>query len=177
MTSKTIEYKIALKYGAILGLIFIIFEIIRVLTNTHYHTTTFHLIFRSVIFIAGIFMAIYQLKRTKNVQLTRVLVVGVSMSLIIAIITYYLVYTTVIQPDYDEIYSEIFRPNHVRNHPNKIPEQIEDDIKEGLVSVWQNETIFMIIALGGLIVSLIAGLVVKKIRPVLNIKKENLDGI
>ncbi|WP_394748080.1 DUF4199 domain-containing protein [Spongiimicrobium salis] len=134
-------YALAIRYGLLLGLCYILFELVRYVTGTHYRTTHLHLFFRGIALLFSILLMLYFYMKKDAIQLglKRLVQIGVVLGFTAALIfiTYHFILTSFIEPDYYATYSEVFRPDHARNHPQLSPEEVDADVKAGLASAWQ----------------------------------------
>ena len=159
--------KFALNYGALTGLVGIIFAIMLFTMDMHYDQGAAVQITQTLILAAGIVLAILQFKKEGQGLLTisQALKVGAGVALIAGILglIWFFVLSNLIEPDYmDKIY-EIGKVKAMEQNPKLTAEQIDQGIAMQKSLAWISYPVILIInILIGLIVGLITGLIFKK---------------
>lgn len=169
---KTALYKLALKWGLILGGANILFSIIFVLLELHYSNNFIELTLRAIILVIVPIIALREYKKGSNnlSKLTQFIKIGLIVAIIasVLIISYKLVFTTFIEPDFYEKLHEVNRQTlfeaHASVNPGMTWEQFDIDMAESRNAFWKLQFTFILIAqvLMGLIISTITGLIMRK---------------
>ena len=165
----TSKKSIMLNYGAILGFASIIVMLINYVVGDiyqpHWSLMIFSLAVTSTIIVIG-------LKKVKEMNsgllsVGEAIKIGLGISLISALIyiVYLLIFYNMIEPDYFTNMAKVQEQMIMERYPNLTDEQMEGAIKNAgmFANTGANLTLTMIVSLFfGLIISLIAGLVMKK---------------
>lgn len=177
---KILRYKLALKWGLILGGVNIVYAIIVVLLRLHYSNSIIRLIVPAIILLIVPILAILDYKKRGDTFFKLIHIVKfVFMITTIAsllIISYKLIFTTLIEPDFYETYDEVNRldlfETHISRYPDMTWKQFDIDMAEGRNAFWKPRyTLLLIVqSLIGLITSLIMGLMMKKKKSIINKK-------
>ena len=165
---KTGQY--ALKFGGILGLVSIVFNVMLMSQGLHYEQTLPIQLIGIAILIVVVLLGISQFRKDSGGYLTmsEALKLGTGIALVAAVIglIYFFVLSNVIEPDYmDKVY-EIGRQKALDDNPNLTPEQVDQGIEMQKKFAWIAYPVILIIqAVIGLIAGLIGGLIFKKAKP------------
>lgn len=159
--------KFALNYGLLTGLVGVVFAVMLFVTNMHYEQVTSIQLIQILILAIGIVMAIIQFKKAGGGLLTisEALKVGAGVALIAGIVglLWFFIQSNFIEPDYlDKVY-EIGKIKAMKDNPSLTEEQIDQGIEMQKGLAWVMYPVGLIInVLIALVISLIAGLILKK---------------
>ncbi|UZH54529.1 DUF4199 domain-containing protein [Salinimicrobium tongyeongense] len=171
-TQQATARKFVLNYGLLLGVALVVLGVIMYVTNNHIAP---HWSFSIVTLALLIAFMVYGIKafKTENagfLSLGEAIKVAVGIGLIAAIIggVWSILLSTVIEPDYMLQMSEMQREQMVEQFPNMTDAQIDDALE--MSATFQSPWIIfasglVLYMLGGLIIGLIAGLIMKENRP------------
>lgn len=164
--------KIMLTYGAILGVVSVLFGVISyVMGNTFQPHWSMQLL-GFLVLILFIVLGLREFKKQNSgfLKLSQALKTGIGIAAISAVIgiIYFVIFTSVIEPDYFEQYIEFQRTTALENNTSATPEQIEQGLE--MSKPFMNTGFFagiqFIMAIFfGFIISLIAGLAMKRENP------------
>lgn len=159
--------KFALTYGAITGVIGVVFGIMLFSMDMHYEQGAAVQITQTLILAAGIVLGIVQFKKADNglLSVSQALKVGAGVALIAGIIglIWFFTLTTLIEPGFMDKMYEIGKVTAMENNPNLTEEQIDQGIEMQKSFAWLSYPIILIINIViGLVVGLITGLILKK---------------
>lgn len=157
----------ALKYGLFLGLISVAFGIMLFTMDLHYQSSLPNTIVSIVIIIIMICIAIYQFKKENGTYLTlgEALKIGMGVALIAGIISaiYTAIMLNVLDPDFMDKSFEFRKASIMEQNPNITEEQLEQNRELQKNFAWLTYPFILIFNLFiGFVVSLIAGLIMKK---------------
>lgn len=171
-TPKASVKKIALNYGLLMGLISIVFSVVLYVTNNHIDRPWWASLLSIVI---SVILIVYGLKAYREanggfMSLGEALKTGVAISLVAGILgaIYNYLFMTVIEPDFTAQVLEFTEAQMYEQNPNLTPEQAEVGLSftEKLMSPAIMSAIAIIASVFfGFIISLIAGLIMKRSRP------------
>lgn len=171
-TQKASVKKIALPYGAVLGLITILLSVIVYVMDLTYEQPWWQGALGFVAMIACILLGIKTFKKDNSgfLSLGEALKVGLAISLIAAIlgVIFNLIFMTVIEPDFIPNMLAATEENMLEQNPNMTQEQIDMgmNITETMMSPAIISAMAIVMTLFfGFIISLITGLVMKVNRP------------
>ncbi|WP_350285454.1 DUF4199 domain-containing protein [uncultured Croceitalea sp.] len=162
--------KFALQFGAIAGLVGIIFGVMLFSMDMHYERSFAVQAIQFTILAVFAVIGIVQFKKANGSYLTlgQALKIGAGVGLISAVIgiIYFLVLSNVIEPDYMEKATEIARVQTFEENPKMTQEQWDQGVE------FQNKFFPILLGIGiifsalfGLVVGLITGLITKKDKP------------
>jgi hypothetical protein len=159
--------KFALNFGALTGLVGVVFAIMLFTMDLHYEQGVGVQITQTLILAAGIVLGIVQYKKAGNGFLTvsQALKVGAGVALIAGIIglIWFFTLTNVLEPEYMNKMYEIGKVTAMEQNPNLTEEQIDQGIEMQRSFAWISYPIILIINIViGLVVGLITGLILKK---------------
>ncbi len=164
--------KFVLNYGVLLGILSVILGVVMYVTDAHLDPSIIYTVISSLILIVVITYGIKAFKQENGgfLNLTEALKVGIGIAviggLISAIFSYVLM--TFIEPDFMAQTMEVTRNKMLETNPNMTEDQVEEAMEMGasFSSPWVLMAFSLIGSLFfGLIISLIAGLVMKKENP------------
>lgn len=164
--------KISINYGLVLGVVSVVLGVILYVTNAYLSPHWSHTLISSTLFILFLVLGIRAYKTANGgfLSLTQAIKVGISIALIGAVISsvWQLLLSEVIEPGMMEQMMEVQRSTMIEQNPNMTQEQI--DMAMDMASAFQSPWIILAITLitnifFGLIVSLIAGLAMRRKRP------------
>lgn len=164
--------KIALPYGAVLGLITILLSVVVYVMDLTYEQPWWQGVLGFAAMIACIFIGIKTFKKDNSgfLSLGEAIKVGLAISLIASIfsVIFNLVFMNVIEPDFITNMLAATEDNLLEQNPNMTQEQI--DMTMGITETMMSPAIMSAMAIimtlfFGFIVSLITGLVMKVNRP------------
>ncbi len=168
-TQKLQARKFILNYGLILGIISILISVVMYVMNLYIEKSW---IGGVLSFIAMIIIIVYGINEYKKsnggfLSLGQALKIGVGIALIAGILgtIYQLIFMNVIEPDFMEKMQQMQYDQMIENNPNMTQEQIDMAMEMGrkFSSPWITSAISIVASLFfGLIISLIAGLIMKK---------------
>ncbi|SRX76295.1 DUF4199 domain-containing protein [Aequorivita antarctica] len=164
--------KIALNYGVLLALLSIALQVISYVLDVHIDRPWWLTVLQLLISVTAI---VYGIKAFKTINagfltLSQSLKVGLAISLvagIIAVIFNY-IFMNFIDPDFIQKTLDFSREQMIENYPNMSQEQIENslEISAKFMTPWIMSAFAIIATLFfGFIISLIAGLIMKKNPP------------
>ncbi|MEM9363709.1 MAG: DUF4199 domain-containing protein [Bacteroidota bacterium] len=162
--------KYALKFGGILGLISIVFNVMLMSQGLHYEQTLPIQLIGIAILTAVVLFGISEFKKSNGgyLVLGDALKLGTGIAIVAAVIglIYFFVLSNVIEPDYmDKVY-EIGKQKAMTDNPTLTEEQIDQGIEMQKKFAWIAYPVILIIqAIIGLVVGLIGGLIFKKAKP------------
>jgi len=159
--------KFALNYGALTGIIGVVFGVMLFAMNMHYEQTAGVQVTQTIILAAGIVFGIIQFKKAANgfLSISQALKVGAGIALIAAIIglIYFFLLSNILEPDYMDKVFEIGKIKAMKDNPSLTEEQINQGIEMQKSFAWISYPVILIInVIIGLIVGLITGLIMKK---------------
>ncbi len=159
--------KFALNFGALTGLVGVVFAIMLFTMDLHYEQGVGVQITQTLILAAGIVLGIIQYKKAGNGFLTisQALKVGAGVALIAGIIglIWFFTLTNVLEPEYMNKMYEIGKVTAMEQNPTLTEEQIDQGIEMQKGFAWLSYPIILIINIViGLVVGLITGLILKK---------------
>lgn len=164
--------KISINYGLVLGVVSVVLGVILYVTNAYLSPHWSQTLISSTLFILFLVLGIRAYKTANGgfLSLTQAIKVGISIALIGAVISsvWQLLLSEVIEPGMMEQMMEVQRSTMIEQNPNMTQEQI--DMAMDMASAFQSPWIILAITLitnifFGLIVSLIAGLAMRRKRP------------
>jgi len=171
-TQKASVKKIALPYGAVLGLITVLLSVIVYVMNLTYEQPWWQGALGFIAMIICIIIGIKTFKKDNGgfLSLGEALKVGLGISLIAGIfgVIYMLIFGNIIEPDFAANMLAATEDNMLEQNPNMTQEQIDMamGISETMMSPLIISAMSMIMTLFfGFIISLITGLVMKVNRP------------
>lgn len=171
-TQKASVKKIALPYGAVLGLITVLLSVIVYVMNLTYEQPWWQGALGFIAMIICIIIGIKTFKKDNGgfLSLGEALKVGLGISLIAGIfgVIYMLIFGNIIEPDFATNMLAATEDNMLEQNPNMTQEQIDMamGISETMMSPLIISAMSMIMTLFfGFIISLITGLVMKVNRP------------
>ena len=159
--------KFALNYGLLLGAIGIVYSLMKYFMDLQYQQTAADWII-SILLILGILtLSIYQYKKTNHgfLKLSQAIKLGLGVALVGALVSivYLIIYFNVIDPNFMENSEGVARASIVENNPDFTNEQINNALEMREKFFWIVYPYVIIFnLLVGLVVSLIAGLIMKK---------------
>ena len=159
--------KFALNYGAILGGINIAFGIMLVVMEMQYERSWVVTAINIAAMIAVIIFGILEFKKANNglLSLVQALKVGIGIALISAVlgIAYTFILTTFIEPDFWDNSLEMGKAVMMEKNPNMTLEQANQAIEMQRKFLWITYPFILLFNIfAGFIISLIAGLTMKK---------------
>lgn len=161
--------KFIINYGILLGLISIVLSVIMYVMNMHMTQNWIAGLLGFIAMVIVIVLGINQYKKSNGSYLTlsQAIKIGVGIALIAGIMgaIYQLIFINFIEPDFIENMMEMQYNQMIEKNPNMSKEQLEMSIEMGkkFSSPWITSAISIIASLFfGLIISLFAGLVMKK---------------
>ncbi|MEM9076098.1 MAG: DUF4199 domain-containing protein [Bacteroidota bacterium] len=162
--------KYALKFGLILGLVSIVFNVMLMSQGLHYEQTLPIQIIGILILAVVVLIGISQYKKDNGgyLVLGDALKLGTGIAVVAGVIglIYFFIMSNVIEPDYmDKVY-EIGKQKAMTDNPNLTEEQIDQGIEMQKNFAWIAYPVILIIqAVIGLVIGLIGGLIFKKDKP------------
>ena len=165
---KTGQY--ALKFGGLLGLVSIVFNVMLMSQGLHYEQTLPIQLIGIAILAVVVLFGISQYRKANGGYLimSDALKLGTGIAIVAAVIglVYFFILSNVIEPDYmDKVY-EIGKQKAMTDNPNLTAEQIDQGIEMQKKFAWIAYPVILIIqAVIGLVVGLIGGLIFKKAKP------------
>lgn len=164
--------KIILNYGLFFGIVSVLMQVVLYVTNSHLSPHWSYMLISTLVTVGFIVYAIkaYKAENGGYLALSEALKVGVGISLIAAIITsvWSLVLMNVLEPTYMEQVAEVQREQMIENYPDMNEEQMNQAMEMGaqFSSPWITIAFGIVISMFvGLIISLIAGAIMKQKRP------------
>ncbi|UOB17341.1 DUF4199 domain-containing protein [Abyssalbus ytuae] len=159
--------KFALNYGLLLGGITIVFSLMLFMMDMHYERSTATTIVNIAVMIAVICLAIYQFKKSNEgyLSLAQALKVGIGVALVAAVIgiIYMLIFTSLIEPEFWDKSFEMAKAVMAEQNPELTSDQINNAIEMQKKFLWLTYPFILLFNLfAGFVVSLIAGLAMKK---------------
>lgn len=171
-TTKTSTGKIALSYGIVLGLISVTLAVILYITNNLLDQNWITSLIGFLILIGVIIYALKTFKKANGgfMSLSEALKVGVGVAVIGGLIgaLYNYIFMTFIEPDFINQIAEVQRTAILERSPNMTDDQLEQSMVmvKRFSQPWISSAIQLIAGLFfGFIISLIAGLVMKRENP------------
>lgn len=171
-TIRVSALKTGLHCGLLSGAANIFYELLLVVSGGQYADGISLLMVPAVLIIVIPIVALRKFKKKVNepIKLKYALQIGLTIALIAAttIVSYRLMYTNLIEPDFYTTYNEVNRESlyktHDAIHPDMTPEQFDIDMAEGINQFWKPQYTLTFISqiILSLLVSLVAGLVLKR---------------
>ena len=161
--------KFILNYGLVLGVVSILINVVMYVMNLHIEKNWITGILGFIAMITIIVIGINKFKQANGTYLTlgQALKIGIGISLVAAIlgIIYQLIFMNYIEPDYMDKVMEIQYEKMIEQNPNMTQDQI--DMSMEMAKKFSTPAITSAFALVGslffgLIISLVAGLIMKK---------------
>ena len=162
--------KFSLRYGALGGIVGIVFGVMLFTMDMHYDRSTAIQAIQFGILAIFVVIGIIQFKKANESYLTigQAIKIGAGVGLIAAVIgtVYFLVLSNVIEPDYMEKAAEIQKVKTFAENPSLTQEQWDQgmEMQKKFFPVFLGIGVIMS-ALFGLIIGLITGLITKKAKP------------
>lgn len=162
--------KYALKFGLILGLVSIVFNVMLMSQGLHYEQTPPIQIIGIVILAVVALIGISQFRKANGgyLKLTDALKLGTGIAVVAGVVglVYFFVMSNFIEPDYMDKVFEIGKQKALTDNPELTEEQIDQGIEMQKKFAWISYPVILIIqAVLGLIIGLIGGLIFKKDKP------------
>lgn len=162
--------KFALNYGALLGIISVVFGVMLYTQKMHYETSTAVIVISILIMAAIVFLAVNAFKKANGgfLKISDALKVAVGLALVGTIISllYQYVLTHFIEPDFMDKAMEIAKPKAMANNPNMTEEQWQQGVEMQKSFAWiQYPVVLIMNSVIGLVLGLITGLILKKSQP------------
>ena len=169
--SKSIK-KIALNYGILLALLSIVLQVISYVLDVHIDRPWWLSIVQLLVSIAVIVYGIkaFKIANADFLSIGQALKTGLAISLVASIIAvvFNYIFMNFIDPDFVQKTLEFSREQMIENYPDMTQEQIANslEISAKFMSPWVMSAFAIIATLFfGFIISLIAGIVMKKNQP------------
>ncbi|MDN3723768.1 DUF4199 domain-containing protein [Aequorivita sp. SDUM287046] len=164
--------KIALNYGVLLAMLSIVLQVISYVLDVHIDRPWWLSVVQLLISISVIVYGIkaYKIANAGYLTLSQALKVGLAISLIAGIIAvvFNFIFMNYIEPDFVQKTLDFSREKMIEDYPNMSQEQIENslEISAKFMTPWIMSAFAIIATLFfGFIISLFAGLVMKKNPP------------
>ena len=162
--------KFALKFGLILGLVSIVFNVMLMSQGLHYEQTLPIQVIGIVILAVVALLGISQYRKANGgyLKLGDALKLGTGIAVVAGVVglIYFFVMSNVIEPDYMDKVFEIGKQKALVDNPELTEEQIDQGIEMQKKFAWISYPVILIIqAVLGLIIGLIGGLIFKKDKP------------
>jgi hypothetical protein len=164
--------KIAVNYGLMLALASILVQVISYVTNNHIDQPWWITVLSTILSVA---IYVYALKTFRNdnggfMSLGQALKVGLAMAVISGIVyaIYFYLFSTVIEPDYMQQTLDFRNAQMLEQNPNMTQEQMDAaaEFQQMFIQPWLMSAFVIIGSLfWGFIISLIAGLILKRSHP------------
>ncbi|TVZ51603.1 DUF4199 domain-containing protein [Dokdonia sp. Hel_I_53] len=171
-TNTTSTKDVMLKYGLLLGIIMILFQVILYVTNNFLAPHWSLGVLSFVIMIAVTVMGLKTFKKANGgfLKLGQALKIGLGIALISGLIgvVWTLVLTQVLEPNYSELALGVVRDQVLEQYPDMTETQIEQTLsfQENFTKLGFMIPISILFSLFfGFIISLIAGLIMRKDNP------------
>ncbi len=171
-TVKTEAKKFILNYGVLLGIISVLMGVVTYVTNAHLQPSMIINIIGFLILVIVIILGIKAFKSENRgyLSLGEALKVGVGISLIGGLFAaiWMLVLVNFLEPEYMNQMAEIQRETMIETNPNMTEQQLDTamEMTAKFSSPWISVAVIIVLNMFfGLIISLIAGLVMKKENP------------
>lgn len=164
--------KIIINYGLILGIVSVLLGVISYVMGNLYQPHWSMQVLGFLILIAVIVYGINEFKKTNGgfLKLSQALKIGVGIAVVSAVISilYFIIQVNFIEPNYFENYIDFQREAAFQANPSVTQEQVDAGLE--FSKPFMNTGFFVVIQFAmalffGLIISLIAGLVMKKQNP------------
>lgn len=178
MTQQAISpKKIMIDYGVLLGIISLLLGVLMYVTNNHVAPHWSLGVGGFVIFVVILVLGLKKFKESKGgfMSLGEALKIGIGIAIISALIglVWQLVMTNILDPDYADKLMQVQREQIIESQPDITQEQLDSTME--IMSGFSNPALsaaFQILAgiFFGFIVSLIAGLIMKKENPYANVE-------
>ncbi|MEE9364263.1 MAG: DUF4199 domain-containing protein [Cellulophaga sp.] len=162
--------KFALNYGVMLALISITFSLMLFGADLLYDDSVIIKTIPYVMAIAVIVIALIQFKKNNNgfLTLSEALKIGAGIGLISALLglAYFFLLSEVLEPEYMNNLLEIGKQKMAAADPRLTTDQLNEMVEMQKKFAWVSYPVILIInVLIGLVVSLIAGLIMKNVKP------------
>lgn len=157
----------ALRYGLLLGAVTVVFSLMLHFMDMQYDQGMAKNIISIVMLFGIILLAVIQFKKSNEgyISVSEALKVGVGTALIggIIAIIYTMIYVNFIDPNFHEQIAELSRAGMMENNPEMTQEQMDTAIEMQQKFFWVTYPFILIFNIVvGFVISLIAGLIVKK---------------
>lgn len=162
--------KFSLNFGALAGVAGIIFSLMLYFADMHHERSFAIQGVQYLILAVFVVLAIIQFKKANSGYLSIVQAIkigpGVAVVSFILGMIYFLIFSNLIEPNFMEQAYELGKQQAIEQNPNLTAEQIEQSIEMQKKFFWVIMAVFMMLSvIFGFIVSLIAGLIMKKNKP------------
>lgn len=171
-TAKTEAKKIILNYGVLLGILSVLMGVIAYVTNAHLQPSMIYNIIGFLILVVVIILGVkaYKSENAGYLSIGESLKIGVGIALIGGIFSalWMLILMNFLEPEYISQMADLQREAMMEQNPNMTDQQLDTamEMAAKFSSPWISMAIIIVVNMFfGLIISLIAGLVMKKENP------------
>nr|WP_299389092.1 DUF4199 domain-containing protein [Allomuricauda sp.] len=162
--------RFSLNYGALAGVAGIVFSLMLYFADMHHERNAGIQSVQFALLAVFVVLAIFQFKKANGGYLSLIdalkMGAGVAAISFVIGIVYFLIFSNLIEPNFMEEAYELGKQQMIEQNPNLTAEQVNQGIEMQKRFFWVIMAVFMIISVVfGFIVSLIAGLIMKKDKP------------